>query len=217
MADNIDQNVGNPTGSDNAQSGGMAVDKNKRRTLIAWTGAAGAVAGIGIAAPFVMSMFPSERARAAGAPVEVDLSKIEPGMMVTEEWRGKPVWVLHRTEGMIERVPETDDDVADPNSRMPMQPDYARNELRSIKPDYLVLVGICTHLGCSPTQKLEVGAASGLGADWKGGFFCPCHGSKFDLAGRVYKGVPAPTNLEVPPHTYLSDTRLLIGEDSKRS
>ena len=111
----------------------------------------------------------------------------------------------------------SDDVVADPKSRLPMQPDYARNELRSIKPDYLVLVGICTHLGCSPSQKLEVGAESGLGADWKGGFFCPCHGSKFDLAGRVFKGAPAPSNLEVPPHTYLSDTRLLIGEDSKRS
>ncbi|NIO42117.1 MAG: ubiquinol-cytochrome c reductase iron-sulfur subunit [Burkholderiales bacterium] len=212
MADNIKQTSSSGTGF-----GASPVDKRRRRTLIAWTGAAGAVAGVGVAAPFVMSLFPSERARAAGAPVEVDLSKIEPGMMVTEEWRGKPVWVLHRTEGMIERVVETDHEVADPNSRQPMQPDYAKNELRSIKPDYLVLVGLCTHLGCSPIQKLEAGAESGLGADWHGGFFCPCHGSKFDLAGRVYKGVPAPTNLEVPPHTYLSDTQLLIGEDSKRS
>ena len=194
-----------------------AVDKGRRRTLIAWTSAAGAVAGIGVAAPFVMSMFPSARARAAGAPVEIDLGKLEPGMMITEEWRGKPVWILRRTDGMIERVSDTDDLVADPDSKQPMQPDYASNELRSIKPDYLVLVGICTHLGCSPSPKLEVGEASGLGAGWSGGFFCPCHGSKFDLAGRVFKGAPAPSNLEVPPHTYLSDTRLLIGEDSKRS
>jgi ubiquinol-cytochrome c reductase iron-sulfur subunit len=216
MADNIDQIGGNLAASTGVDPGAGAVDKRRRRTLIAWTGAAGAVAGLGISGPFVMSMFPSERARAAGAPIEVDLSKIEPGMMVTEEWRGKPVWVLHRTEGMIERVPSTDGAVADPESRQPMQPDYARNELRSIRPNYLVLVGICTHLGCSPSQKLEVGEASGLGADWNGGFFCPCHGSKFDLAGRVFKGAPAPANLEVPPHTYLSDTRLLIGEDSKR-
>ena len=217
MADNIDRPGDAQPGHARAESGTGAVDKSRRRTLIAWTGVAGAVAGIGVATPFVMSMFPSARARAAGAPVEVDISKLEPGMMITEEWRGKPVWILHRTEAMIERVPATDNFVADPNSRQPMQPDYARNELRSIKPDYLVLVGICTHLGCSPSQKLEVGEASGLGADWKGGFFCPCHGSKFDLAGRVYKGVPAPTNLEVPPHTYLSDARLLIGEDSKGS
>jgi ubiquinol-cytochrome c reductase iron-sulfur subunit len=138
-------------------------------------------------------------------------------MMVTEAWRGKPVWILHRTEAMIERIPETDDEVADPNSRQPMQPDYAQNELRSIKPAYLVLVGICTHLGCSPTPKLEPGTAEGMGPNWTGGFFCPCHGSKFDLAGRVYKGVPAPVNLVVPPYTFLSDTRLLIGQNSGRS
>lgn len=163
-----------------------------------------------------MSMFPSERARAAGAPIEVDLTKIEPGMLVTQEWRGKPVWILHRTPRMLEEIRENDEVVADPESRQPMQPDYAKNEFRSIKDEYLVLVGICTHLGCSPTQKLEAGEASGLGADWKGGFFCPCHGSKFDLAGRVYKGAPAPTNLVVPPYTYLSDTRMLIGDDSKK-
>ena len=214
MADNTEQTGNNQAASVGVGSDAASVDRNRRRTLIAWTGAAGAVAGIGIAAPFVMSMFPSERARAAGAPVEVDLSKIEPGMMITEEWRGKPVWVLHRTNGMIERVPVTDDVVADPESRQPMQPDYARNELRSIKPSYLVLVGICTHLGCSPSQKLEVGEASGLGDDWNGGFFCPCHGSKFDLAGRVYKGVPAPTNMRVPPHRFVRDDLILIGQDS---
>ncbi len=191
------------------------VDQNKRRILIGVTGAVGAVAGIGAATPFVMSMFPSERARAAGAPVEVDISNIEPGMMITEEWRSKPVWILYRTDAMIEAVRESDDKVSDPDSRLPMQPEYAANELRSIEPKYLVLVGICTHLGCSPSPKLEAGDASGLGADWLGGFFCPCHGSKFDLAGRVYKGAPAPSNLVVPPYTYLSESQLLIGEDGK--
>ena len=223
MADNIDQNASDQADGGRTNSGAGAlrkpdpIDKKRRRTLIAWTSAAGAVAGIGVAVPFVMSMFPSERARAAGAPVEVDISKLEPGMMITEAWRGKPVWILHRTEAMIERIPETDDEVADPNSRQPMQPAYAQNELRSIKPGYLVLVGICTHLGCSPTAKLEPGTAEGMGPNWTGGFFCPCHGSKFDLAGRVYKGVPAPVNLQVPPYTYLSDTRILIGQDSGRS
>lgn len=182
--------------------------------LLVATTVAGTVAGVGAAAPFAISMAPSARARAAGAPVEVDLSKIEPGMMVTVEWRGQPVWILHRTPQMLELLPQVDGELADPGSRMPMQPDYAKNEYRSIKPEYLVLVGICTHLGCSPSQKLQPGEASGLGADWPGGFFCPCHGSKFDLAGRVYKGVPAPTNLRVPPHTYLSDARLLIGEEA---
>lgn len=191
------------------------VDRRKRRFLVAATSIAGSVAGVAVAVPFVASMNPSARARAAGAPVEVDLSKVEPGMMVTVEWRGQPVWVVHRTSEMIESLPKLDAVVADPKSSMPMQPDYAKNEARSIKPEYLVLVGICTHLGCSPSQKLAPGAESGLGEDWPGGFFCPCHGSKFDLAGRVYKGVPAPVNLKVPPYAYLSDTRLLIGEDSK--
>jgi ubiquinol-cytochrome c reductase iron-sulfur subunit len=136
-------------------------------------------------------------------------------MMITVEWRGKPVWIIHRTKEMIDNLSKTDAVVADPKSSMPQQPEYAKNEARSIKAEYLVLVGICTHLGCSPTQKLAPGSESGLGGDWPGGFFCPCHGSKFDLAGRVFKGVPAPSNLEVPPYTYLSDTRLLIGADSK--
>lgn len=191
------------------------VDRGKRRFLLAATGVAGGVAGIAVAVPFVMSMNPSARARAAGAPVEVNLSKVEPGMMITEEWRGKPVWIVHRTREMVDNLSKTDSEVADPDSSVAMQPTYAKNEARSIKPEYLVLVGICTHLGCSPSQKLAPGAESGLGEGWPGGFFCPCHGSKFDLAGRVYKGVPAPTNLEVPPHMYLSDTRLLIGDDSK--
>jgi ubiquinol-cytochrome c reductase iron-sulfur subunit len=191
------------------------VDRRKRRFLLAATSVAGGVAGVTVAVPFVASMNPSARARAAGTPVEVDLSKVEPGMMVTVEWRGQPVWVVHRTREMIDSLPKLDGVVADPKSSMPMQPDYAKNEVRSIKPEYLVLVGICTHLGCSPSQKLAPGAESGLGEDWPGGFFCPCHGSKFDLAGRVYKGVPAPANLKVPPYAYLSGTRLLIGEDSK--
>ena len=197
------------------QSSNPQVDQKKRRTLIGVTGAVGAVAGLAAAIPLAMSMFPSERARAAGAPIEVDIGGLEPGMMITEEWRGKPVWILHRTAGMIEAVRTSDDRVSDPESRLPMQPEYATNELRSINPNFLVLVGICTHLGCSPSQKLEAGEASGLGADWVGGFFCPCHGSKFDLAGRVYKGAPAPANLEVPPYTYLSETRVLIGDDRK--
>lgn len=187
---------------------------DKRRMLLIATSAAGAIAGIGAATPFVLSMAPSARARAAGAPVEVDIGKVEPGMMITVEWRGKPVWVLHRTRDMLEEIPKTDGEVADPKSKVPMQPDYAKNELRSIKPEYLVVVGICTHLGCSPTPKLQPGEQSGLGTEWTGGFFCPCHGSKFDLAGRVYKGVPAPTNLQVPPYAYLSDSRLLIGAES---
>jgi len=191
------------------------VDRRKRRFLLAATSVAGGVAGVAAAVPFVASMNPSARARAAGAPVEVDLSRVEPGMMVTVEWRGQPVWVVHRTREMLESLPKLDGAVVDPGSSMPMQPDYAKNEVRSIKPEYLVLVGICTHLGCSPSQKLAPGTESGLGDEWPGGFFCPCHGSKFDLAGRVYKGVPAPVNLRVPPYTYLSDTRLLIGEDSK--
>jgi len=189
------------------------LNRGKRRFLIAATGLASGVAGVAVAVPFAMSMLPSARARAAGAPVEVDISKLEPGMMVTEEWRGQPIWIVRRTQEMIASLPDLDKEVADPKSSVKQQPDYAKNEARSIKPEYLVLVGICTHLGCSPTQKLAPGS-EGMGEGWKGGFFCPCHGSKFDLAGRVYKGVPAPVNLKVPPHTYLSDTRLLIGQDS---
>lgn len=189
----------------------------QRRMLVVSTGAVGATGALAAVSTLFVSMAPSERAKAAGAPVEVDLAKLEPGMLITEEWRGKPVWILHRTDEMLRKLDETADLVSDPDSKLPMQPKYATNLERSIKPEYLVLVGICTHLGCSPTQKLEAGEASGLGADWVGGFFCPCHGSKFDLAGRVYKGVPAPANLEVPPHQFLSDSRLLIGEDAARS
>jgi ubiquinol-cytochrome c reductase iron-sulfur subunit len=160
-------------------------------------------------------MSPSARARAAGAPVEVDVSKLEPGMMITVEWRGRPVWIIHRTREMLDNLPKMDERVADPLSRQSEQPEYAANETRARNPEYLVLVGICTHLGCSPSEKLKAGPDSGLGDDWLGGFYCPCHGSKFDLAGRVLKGMPAPTNLSVPPYQFITDTRLLIGEDSK--
>lgn len=191
------------------------MDNTKRRFLIVANSVAGAVAGATVALPFAMSMTPSARARAAGSPVEVDIDKIEPGMMITVEWRGKPVWIVHRTQAMIDSLKMVETVVADPKSSSPMQPEYARDNGRAIKAQYLVLVGICTHLGCSPSQKLSAGSDSGLGGDWPGGFFCPCHGSKFDLAGRVFKGAPAPVNLEVPPYSYLSDTRLLIGVDSK--
>jgi len=192
-----------------------ATDGKKRRFLIAATGAVGAVGAVFVATPFLTSMAPSARAKAAGAPVEVDISKLEPGMMVTVEWRGRPVWVIHRTKEMLDILPKASDKVADPESSEPLQPDYAKNGTRSIKPDYMVVVGICSHLGCSPSEKMKIGPESGLGDDWPGGFYCPCHGSKFDLAGRVFKGMPAPVNLTVPPHTYVTDTRLLIGEDKK--
>jgi ubiquinol-cytochrome c reductase iron-sulfur subunit len=160
-------------------------------------------------------MLPSERAKAAGAPVEVDISKLEPGQMMTVEWRGKPVWIINRSKEMLETLSKLADTVADPKSSKTMQPDYCKNETRSIKPEVLVAVGICTHLGCSPSSKFKKGAEEGMGAEWLGGFLCPCHGSKFDFAGRVFKSMPAPDNLEVPPHTYLTDTRILIGEDKK--
>ncbi len=193
---------------------GQKVDTRKRKFLIAATSAVGGVAVAGVAVPLVMSMMPSARARAAGAPVEVDISKVEPGMLLTVEWRGKPVWIVNRTPEMLDLLAKHDDQLTDPKSEMPQQPDYAKNTVRSIKPEYLVAVGICTHLGCSPTYRKDVGAAD-LGADWPGGFFCPCHGSRFDLAGRVFKNVPAPTNLVIPPHQYLSDAKLLIGVDAK--
>ena len=187
---------------------------NTRRNLIVATSALAGAAGVGVAIPFVWSWWPSERAKAAGAPVEADISNIAPGELAVVEWRGKPVWILRRTKEMLEAVTKADDKVTDPKSEVPAQPDYAKNENRSIKPEYLVLVGICTHLGCSP-QAVPADAKAQMGQDWEGGFLCPCHGSKFDLAGRVYKGSPAPINLEVPPYTYLSDTKLLIGDDRK--
>jgi ubiquinol-cytochrome c reductase iron-sulfur subunit len=189
---------------------------NTRRNLIVATSAVAGAAGAGVAVPFAWSWWPSERAKAAGAPVEADISNIAPGELAVVEWRGKPVWILRRTKEMLAAVKKADDKVTDPNSEVAAQPDYAKNENRSIKPEFLVLVGICSHLGCSP-QAMPADAKAQMGQDWEGGFLCPCHGSKFDLAGRVYKGSPAPINLEVPPYTYLSDTKLLIGEDRKEA
>jgi ubiquinol-cytochrome c reductase iron-sulfur subunit len=193
-----------------------AVDKS-RRTWIAITCGAGAVGGVATAVPFVSTFAPSERAKAAGAPVRVDVGSLQPGEKLTVEWRGKPVWILRRTPEMLESLKKTDPLVADPNSERTQYPtpEYAKNEYRSIKPEYLVAVGICSHLGCSPSDKLQPGAQPSLPDDWQGGFLCPCHGSTFDLAGRVFKNKPAPDNLEVPPHMYLSDTVLLIGEDKQ--
>jgi ubiquinol-cytochrome c reductase iron-sulfur subunit len=193
------------------------VDSGRRGLLVA-TCAAGGVAGLATAGAFVSTFQPSERAKAAGAPVEVDISDLAPGQMKTVEWRGKPVWVLKRTPEMVAELPKLDPKLADPESqRNPDEftPEYARNEHRSIKPEILVVVGICTHLGCSPTTKLQPGPQPSLPDDWQGGFLCPCHGSTFDLAGRVFKNVPAPDNLPVPRHMYLSDTKLVIGKDEK--
>ena len=190
------------------------VDQSKRRFLIAATTAVGGVGVIAVAAPFVKSMLPSERAKAAGAPVEVDISKIAPGTMITQEWRGKPVWIINLTKEMGETLAKDTGELSDPMlSVATQQPSYCKNATRSIRPNLVVLVGICTHLGCSPLPKLR--PDGDMGADWLGGFFCPCHGSKFDLAGRVFKGSPAPTNLVVPPHRYLSEAILLIGDDGK--
>jgi ubiquinol-cytochrome c reductase iron-sulfur subunit len=195
------------------------VDRS-RRTWVAIACGAGAVGGVAAAVPFVASFEPSERARAAGAPVEADISGLKVGEQLTVEWRGKPVWIVRRSPEQIAALPKHDAELADPKSeRKPdeLTPEYARNENRSRKPEYLVVVGICTHLGCSPTDKFQAGPQPSLPADWPGGFLCPCHGSTFDLAGRVFRNKPAPDNLEVPPHMYLSDTRLLIGEDKKKA
>ncbi len=186
-------------------------DRSRRRFLTAAATVVGGV-GVGFAAwPFLASWQPSARAQAIGAPVEADISKLEPGQRLTVQWRGKPVWIVRRTESALEELSGLNSQVRDPDSEVPQQPSYARNEHRSIKPEYLVLVGLCTHLGCSPSFRPEVGGD--LGSDWRGGFFCPCHGSRFDLAGRVYAGVPAPSNLEVPPHSYITATSILIGVD----
>ena len=193
------------------------IDSSKRTWLIA-TGCAGAVGGVATAVPFVSTFQPSEKAKAAGAAVEVDISQLKPGERAIVEWRGKPVWIIKRTPEQLAELPKLDGQLADPKSeRKPSEltPEYARNEARSIKPEIFVGVGICSHLGCSPSDKFQPGAQPSLPDDWKGGFLCPCHGSTFDMAGRVFKNKPAPDNLEVPPHMYLSDTRLLIGEDKK--
>jgi len=183
------------------------VDNSRRRFLTAGTVVVGAVGTAAVAVPFLKSWSPSAKARSAGAPVEADISKLEPGQLIIVKWRGKPVWVVRRDSKALATLSEVVDSLSDVSSEDSIQPDYAKNEYRSIKPEYLVMEGICTHLGCSPTYRPEITA------DFQGGFFCPCHGSKFDFAGRVYSGVPAPTNLPVPPHYYINDGLILIGED----
>ena len=185
----------------------------ERRQMVLITAAAAGAAVVATAVPFVLSFAPSERAKAMGASVEADISDIAPGGIKTVEWRGKPVWVMRRTPDMLASLPALDKELVDPASQKNQQPEYARNAHRSINPEYLVTIGICTHLGCSPSAVPANSGNPSVGSDWKGGFFCPCHGSTFDLAGRVYKNKPAPTNLEIPPHKYLSEGRLLIGED----
>jgi len=196
-----------------SDSDSNTVDKKRRRMLIAATSVVGAAGTAAFAAPLLISWMPSARALAAGAPVEVNVSKVEPGQLLRVIWRGKPVWVVNRTKQMLTDLPSNNTLLADPDSLVEtQQPSYAKNETRSIKPDMLVLIGICTHLGCSPTYRPELAPAD-MGPDWKGGFYCPCHGSKFDLAGRVFKNVPAPTNLEVPPYYFKTDNLILVGED----
>ena len=189
------------------------VNTTRRRLLVGASTAVGAVGAVGAAVPFVASWSPSEKAKAAGAPVKADISKLEPGAQMIVEWRGKPVWIVRRTAEALANLPGLDASVADPDSAKSKQPDYVPgNSARSLRDEYMVMIGICTHLGCSPTYRPEVAPAD-LGADWKGGFYCPCHGSTFDLSGRVYKAKPAPTNLEIPPNYYMSDDVILIGED----
>jgi ubiquinol-cytochrome c reductase iron-sulfur subunit len=186
---------------------------NTRRNLVVATSVAGGAATLGVAIPFVASMLPSEKAKAAGAPVEVDLTRIAPGELSVVEWRGKPVWVMRRTKEMIDSLKAVAPRLVDPDSKSSKQPEYAKNEFRSTNPEWMVMEGVCTHLGCSPQMK-PVEAKAEMGADWVGGFYCPCHGSKFDLAGRVFRGAPAPTNLEVPKYT-IAEGKLVIGEDKE--
>lgn len=195
------------------------IDSSKRNWLIA-TSCAGAVGGVATAVPFVSSFEPSEKAKAAGAPVEVDISGMKEKEQITVAWRGKPVWIVRRSKEEVEALAKHDSELADPESKRDpdeFTPPYCRNEWRSIKPEYLVVIGICPHLGCSPTQKFTTGAQPSLPSDWPGGWLCPCHGSTFDMAGRVFKNKPSPDNLPVPPHMYLSDTKLLIGEDKQKA
>ncbi len=188
------------------------VDVGKRRFLTLTGVAAGGVGAAAAAWPFLASLAPSERAKALGAPVTVDISKLQEGQLLITTWRGSPVWVVRRTAEMLNNLKTVEDDLRDPESQEEQQPPYAQNEFRSVNPEILVMIGRCTHLGCSPSYRPDY-PAEDLGADWKGGFFCPCHGSKFDLAGRVYKGVPAPLNMPVPPHRYEGDTTIVVGED----
>ena len=193
------------------------VSNSKRKFLIAATTVVGGVAAVGAAIPFLAGWSPSQRAKAAGAPVEVDISKIEPGAMINVAWRGKPVWIVNRSQEQMDLLPKHDDKLTDPKSDVDQQPEYCKNATRSRQehPNILVAVGVCTHLGCSPSQKLKAGPSDGMVQDWPGGFFCPCHGSRFDLAARVFQGSPAPINLLIPPYKYLSDSLILVGDDSK--
>ena len=195
-------------------SDNQKVDRTRRNLVVA-TSVAGGAASIGAALPFVASMMPSERAKAAGAPIEVDISGIAPGELKVFEWRGKPVWVIRRTKEMLESLKGVTARLTDPESRASKQPPYAKNEARAQNPEWMVMEGVCTHLGCSPQLK-SADAKAEMGGDWAGGFYCPCHGSKFDYAGRVFRGAPAPTNLEVPAYTFVSDNTLLIGEDPEK-
>lgn len=211
MSDNHNDKHENHSPAKSNKHSNPEIDAEKRKFLIA-TSAVGALGMAAVAVPFITSMTPSERAKAAGAPVEVDISKIEPGSMMTAEWRGKPVWIINRTDAMTAELPMHNDQLSDPMCDVvSQQPSYCKNSGRSIKPNIGVVVGICTHLGCSPTAKLQPG--QDMGEKWVGGFFCPCHGSKFDLAGRVFKGSPAPINLVIPPYKYLADNTILIGVD----
>lgn len=196
-------------------SEGEVVNQGRRRFLTAATSVVGAAGAVGVAVPFVGSWNPSAKAKAAGAPIKVNLAKIEPGQMITEEWRGKPVYIIRRTEEALAGLDKVVDYISDPESKKSTQPEYATKPERSIKPEFMIMLGVCTHLGCAPQFRPEVGAKDLGGDSWQGGFFCPCHGSKFDLAGRVYKSVPAPLNLEVPPYSYESDTVVVIGEDGE--
>ena len=190
------------------------VDKT-RRTLVVATSVAGGAAAVGAAVPFIASMTPSERARAAGAAVEAEIATMQPGELRVFEWRGKPVWVIRRSKEMLDSLKAVVPNLTDPESRASEQPDYAKNEFRSMKPEFMVMEGVCTHLGCSPQLK-PAEAKAEMGGDWVGGFYCPCHGSKFDFAGRVFRGAPAPTNLPVPPYTFVSEAQLVIGEDKDK-
>ena len=188
------------------------VDSERRRFLTGTVAVVGGAGAAAVAVPFLASWTPSERAKAAGAPVQVDVSKLEPGQRTTVEWRKKPVWIVRRTPEMLATLNDVESRLADPNSERPQQPDYVVNEFRSLNPEFLVMLGVCTHLGCAPAFRPEVSDVT-MGADWLGGFFCPCHGSRFDLSGRVYSGQPAPSNMEVPPYKFLDDNTVLIGED----
>ncbi len=195
----------------------LQTDQGRRRFLVGATSAVGGAGVVALATPFVLSMFPSARAKAAGAPIEVDISKLESGMMVTQEWRGQPVWIIRRTAAMMAQLAKNGHLLSDPDSDKSEQPESCKNIARAQKghDEVLVVVGICTHLGCSPTEKMKSGDDGGMGADWPGGFLCPCHGSKYDMSGRVFKSMPAPLNLRVPPYAFLSDVRLLVGAEKK--